>query len=424
MGPTLRTAVVYPGVMPAVIEVARAFFETGMLSRFETTFVYHEDDRLAQLLRSFGNSELCRRMDTQLSRRALGGIPKHLVSARPRWELLRIAASRLSASELLMDRLWEQTVLRFDRDVSRDLCRDVEVVYGYEHACRASFMRARNAGIRTVFDMASPHYALMDSLLASELAQFPALANDSPSGEGLVARRNQHKQAELDLADLVIANSQFTARSLIESGYPAARVRVVPLGAPPLDQGWRELPQTNTVRFLFAGSSVGVRKGAHHLLEAWQLLDCGRVAELALAGRWTLPLAMRRDLPRNAIALGSITQAELFRRYRESSVLVLPSLCDGFGMVVTEALAHGLPVIATKSVGASELIEEGVNGFVLSQGDVDGLAARLQWCIEHPAELCAMREAAHATAARHQWSAYRRRLVQTVREFFGEGARN
>jgi glycosyltransferase involved in cell wall biosynthesis len=91
-------------------------------------------------------------------------------------------------------------------------------------------------------------------------------------------------------------------------------------------------------------------------------------------------------------------------------------LCDGFGLVVSEALAHGLPVITTDQVGAADLLEEGVSGFVLPAGDVDALAARLEWCVTHPAELRAMRAAALQAARARTWEVYRHELRAAVCE--------
>jgi len=96
-------------------------------------------------------------------------------------------------------------------------------------------------------------------------------------------------------------------------------------------------------------------------------------------------------------------------------MLVFPRLCDGFGMVVTEAFSHGLPVITTDRAGAADLVEHGINGFIVPCGDVDALKDILDWCVCHPNEVKVMREAALQTATRWQWDDYRRSLAKHVR---------
>jgi glycosyltransferase involved in cell wall biosynthesis len=96
---------------------------------------------------------------------------------------------------------------------------------------------------------------------------------------------------------------------------------------------------------------------------------------------------------------------------REASVLVLPSICDGFGMVVNEAMAQGLPVICSSNAGASQLVVEGVNGFVVPPADPGSLAERLAWCLDHPAELRSMGVRAAESARNWTWGAFRARFA-------------
>jgi glycosyltransferase involved in cell wall biosynthesis len=93
--------------------------------------------------------------------------------------------------------------------------------------------------------------------------------------------------------------------------------------------------------------------------------------------------------------------------YKEATLLVFPTLCDGFGMVVAEALAHGVPVITTPNAGAADLIVEGRNGFLVPPGETALLAERIGWCLDHADDLAAMREEAQATAGRWTWPDFR-----------------
>src|SRR6185436_11275715 len=111
---------------------------------------------------------------------------------------------------------------------------------------------------------------------------------------------------------------------------------------------------------------------------------------------------------------GSVAAAELSAVYRDASVLILPTLCDGFGLVVSEALAHGLPVITTHNAGASDAVFHGRTGFVVPPADFNALRSTLTWCAEHPDDLFAMRRPALASAARWTWTDYRRRFADLL----------
>jgi glycosyltransferase involved in cell wall biosynthesis len=157
---------------------------------------------------------------------------------------------------------------------------------------------------------------------------------------------------------------------------------------------------------LYSGP-FSVRKGAHILLDAWRRLGPIRNAELHIYGTSSIPGRLLNGLDRSVIMHGNVSKSEIYQAYRDSSILVFPTLCDGFGMVVTEAFAHGLPVITTPNAGAADLISEAHNGFIVPPGDAEALAERIQWCIENESTLAAMKEDALATAKNWTWSHFR-----------------
>ncbi len=112
--------------------------------------------------------------------------------------------------------------------------------------------------------------------------------------------------------------------------------------------------------------------------------------------------------------LGTLSQARLFQLMQECDVLALPTLIDSFALVITEALAHGLPVITTANAGASEFIEEDVNGWVLPAGDVEALTERLVWCADHREQVQQMRPAARQSARQISWAEFRQRLRESL----------
>ena len=81
-----------------------------------------------------------------------------------------------------------------------------------------------------------------------------------------------------------------------------------------------------------------------------------------------------------------------------SSVLVLPSLAEGFGRVLIEAMATGTVVIGSKVGGIPEIIQEGENGFLVPADDAPALAAKLHWVLSHPQEALKMGQAGKSYA--------------------------
>jgi glycosyltransferase involved in cell wall biosynthesis len=112
---------------------------------------------------------------------------------------------------------------------------------------------------------------------------------------------------------------------------------------------------------------------------------------------------------------GAVPHSELLAALHRADALIFPTLCDGFGMVVTEAWSRGVPVITTAAAGAADLLRPQRNGLLIPAGEAGAIAHALEWCLAHRAELRAMREAALATAAGWQWSDYRARLAAVLR---------
>jgi glycosyltransferase involved in cell wall biosynthesis len=144
------------------------------------------------------------------------------------------------------------------------------------------------------------------------------------------------------------------------------------------------------LRIVFAGQA-GLRKGLRTLLDAltlatradWRVDFYGAVlgeahADLA-AYRGKSPLTFH----------GAVPQATLAEAFRAGSVLVLPSLEEGFGLVVPQALSCGLPAIVSNRVGGQDLVRHRETGSIFPAGDATALAAELAWWAAQPRRVTA-----------------------------------
>jgi glycosyltransferase involved in cell wall biosynthesis len=402
---------------PHVQQPARALHEAGLLHRFVTGLREKPDaasQRFAcQLARLTGYD-----LAAQLRKRAVTEIPLHLVEDHPWGEWLRLLVGRCDRVGRLSDLVWERTEKAFDRTVARQLDDRIRAVYGYEYSSRQTFARAGQLGIARIYDVPAPEPRFVQNILDREVARFPEL--QSPFYHHTAARettRIAYRRAEWDAADLVIANSRFTRESFALAGCDVSKVRVVPYGAPaPVSLEAARAGGTHgqgPVRMLWAGT-FGIRKGAHYLLDAWREANLGAHATLDVFGSQALPARLITPQPEGITFHSPVPRAVLMEHYQRADILLFPSLCDGFGMVATEAWSRGLPVLTTSHAGAVDLLRHEENGLLVPPADVGSLAAALQWCVAHRDALRAMRPAAQATAAAWQWTDYRRALASAV----------
>jgi len=222
--------------------------------------------------------------------------------------------------------------------------------------------------------------------------------------------------------DAVAAPTRFVLERHLELGFfPRAHTAVVPWGAPPLAMAaGPSRRDEGPVRFLFVGG-LESHKGIGVALEAFRRAPAAR-ASLDIAGAGTMAdpcrAAARRD-PRIRFH-GFVTGEEKERLLGSADALFFPSLCwEAAGLVTLEAFAHGVPVIASRTGGIPEFIEEGRTGFLVTPGDAVALATHIDRLAGDRAPIEAMREACRAGAARLTWARTVGELVEVYKAAIG-----
>ena len=365
---------------------------------------------------------LPRDLRSQLARRSFPSLPRERVRSTPWRELGRFAAPSLGLASLTrhetgcfsVDAVYQS----FDRRVARRVRRaaGIEAVYTGEDSALETFKAARETGRRRLYDLPIGYWRAGQRIYREEAEREPEWAPTLAGIQDSEAKL-ERKNAELALADSVIVASTFTRRTLELATDPPANVHVVPYGAPPVPHESPRAPSAGKLRVLFAGA-LGQRKGLSYLLAAMRRL--AGVAELTLLGRKTsetcppldAALKVHRWIP-------SRPHPEVLDEMSRHDVLVFPSLFEGFGLVLLEAMSRGLPVITTEHTAGPDFVRHGVDGYIIPIRSADAIAEHLELLAADRGLLAEMKHAARATAACYTWADYRRQLRESV---FGEPA--
>lgn len=294
-----------------------------------------------------------------------------------------------------------------------------EVVYAYEDAAEAVFAAAREAGRRTVYDLPIGYGGAARTLLAEEAAREPAWSM-TLGGLDEPAEKVAWKDREIALADVILVASTFTASTLRAYPGPLPPVRVIPYGTPP-PAAEPPAPRRagEPLRALFVGG-LSQRKGISYLFEALDL--AGGQVRLTVVGRrpegcaaLDAALARHRHVP-------SLSPAGVLAEMRQHDVLVFPSLFEGFGLVITEALSQGLAVITTPHTAGPDLLTDGREGRLLPIRRADLLAGALLELAADGDLLRSMQEAALRRAGELDWARYGDAVAGEVGALAGETA--
>ena len=362
----------------------------------------------------------------ELGRRAWPEPVRPRIRTAPVREAARLLAGRVPGARWLArhEAGWcsvDAVFQALDRTVARRLPRlpAVRGVYAYEDGALELFRAARRQGLKCIYDLPIGYWAASEQLFAEEAEREPQWA---PTLTGMFDSRakRERKTLELETADAVIVASSFTRDTLASLPTLRASVHVVPYGAPTPPSAPDAVPHgdgSRPLRVLFAGS-LGQRKGLSYLLDAVDRLK-GHV-ELTLLGTKTVAGCAPLDAAVRAHRwIPSLPHADFLAEMARQDVLVLPSLFEGFGLVILEGMSRGLPVIATAHTAGPDVIDDGVDGFIVPIRSSEAIAEKLELLRRDPARLAAMKDAARRKAATLTWDTYRRQLVDAIRQTLG-----
>jgi D-inositol-3-phosphate glycosyltransferase len=220
----------------------------------------------------------------------------------------------------------------------------------------------------------------------------------------------------LSTATRIVAVSEFTA-AFVRSLVPDAAIDVVQSGvdtdrfhAGRVDPR-RERPRVVTIRRLVP------RNGVDRLVEAWRSSCLGERADLVIGGAGP-EMEHIQELSAGDPSidlLGYVPDDELPGVYGQADLFVLPSRSgEGFGLVVLEAMACGLPVIATASGGVVDIVEDGFNGRLVRPDDAAALSEGIAELVDNAEMRSRLREGALASAGASSWERSVDRLEQSL----------
>jgi glycosyltransferase involved in cell wall biosynthesis len=319
---------------------------------------------------------------------------------------------------VVSDRLLEQFAVAYARvwevgAISR--WARCDVLHLLLHGTGLSLLRRAKAGsTRVIVEAVNQHPEAVEEILVEESDRL-GLSHSRRRG-GLQRRL----LAEAKSSDWLLAPSSIVRDSFVSRGYQKSRTSVIAYGVDlarfyPVEKDQK----ADQVFRVICVAQITQRKGQVYLLEAWRnahLLN----AELLLIG--SLSHEMRSVLRRYEGTFRHIPfvpNNELSKYYGQSCVFVLPSLEDGFGCVVAEAMACGLPVIVTANTGAADIITHGKDGFVVPIRSPESIAEYLELLYRNPALREEMSQAAlNKVRSELGWDSYAKRLIHVYQSVF------
>ena len=397
----------HPTANEFVRQTLEAFDRAGMLREFWTAISW---DRHTSI-----NRFLPKSVEELFARRSFSESIRSRTRTVPFREAVRLLAgvagiaSQHETGVFSVDAVFRELDRKVATKIRKiDNCR---AVYAYEDGALESFRVAHDRGLKRIYDLPIGYWRVGQRIFAEE-KEFepewaPTLTGTLDSAEKLV-----RKDDELRLANRVVVASSFSKQTLAEAPC-TGKIDIIPYGAPSSIADEITKP-SDRLKVLFAGS-LGQRKGLSYLLRAIGLLK--RSVELTLLGRKAASdCAPLEDAIRKHRWIPTLSHEATLREMQQHDVLVLPSLFEGFGLVILEAMAQGVPVITTDRTAGPDVIQNEVDGFIVPIRSAEAIAEKLDFLARNHERLLEIKSAAKRKAASLGWESYRQRLVEVARE--------
>ena len=273
--------------------------------------------------------------------------------------------------ENVLDGLHALSVVTLDKYVARTLPQS-DIYVGHEAVGLISGAEAQKRGMLYVCDRGCTHMAWRERILQEENERLGL----NPQRKPMTYER---EVAEYHQANLIVVPSQFVADSFISEGIPKEKLAIVPYGVNLQRFNPVAIPEDDTFEVVFVGR-ISARKGVKDLLDGFAKAQIAN-KRLTLVGTIDTEfqnLIIKQLQATNIRILGHIAQPELKEILSRSHVFCLPSIEEGMALVVAEAMACGCPPIITYNTGATSLVNDGENGFVVPIRSPEAIAEKLE----------------------------------------------
>jgi glycosyltransferase involved in cell wall biosynthesis len=290
-------------------------------------------------------------------------------------------------SKEIIDRLYKKLLPKFydnylstkwfdyraSKRISKD--SDVYIIWASFGLQTIKKIRSVNKNAIIILERGSAHIKRQDQLLSQAI------------GKNIINPKILEKECkEYEMTDYISVPSIFSRKSFIDLGFPEDRILVNPYGVD-LQEFYSSSNRKTSIFTVGYVGNISAQKNVNGIIKAIDILQGrGLKIRLLLVGNidvTTFDLSLIKDY--NFIEYHkAVPQNELVNYYMEMDVFVLNSIHDGFGMVLLQAMASGLPVIATENSGGPDVIEPNINGFIIPINSDKILAEKIEYLYNHP----------------------------------------
>lgn len=406
--------IVNPGVNPELIYASMELVKVDECL-YVTSLVFGKNGKIDKTLRKL-NSDLL--ISKFLMRRVVELDDSLIVRSGLHWEILQVL---VRGRFPLLNKYFISLRNKKVHSKARRIATKYNPKFAFIHYTDAVKTLNELQGMKctTILNYPIAHHGWMRSLVNKEheinpkLVKFLQIPDQGKFKSGDLTR-------EIELADLILVGSSFVKSTFVDQGVESSRIRTINLGVNlqkfRIDPN-RTYPGSDAkspLRLVFTGQ-LSQRKGLSYLFDA--VRNYGAEVELTLIGLAPDKGYMNLlDTPTNSKFLGYRSRLEMSEIYSSHDIFIFPSLAEGFPLAAIEAMAHGLGIIITKNTFGSDVVDDGVDGFIVSAQNSDEIRQAIDRFLTDRKLIEAFGKSASKKSAIYNWNRYQKEISKLIEE--------
>jgi glycosyltransferase involved in cell wall biosynthesis len=283
-----------------------------------------------------------------------------------------------------------------------------------------SIREANRLGKITIVERGSAHIQYQNSILKEEYNKFGVKFEIDPK----VVKK---EIAEYQETQFISIPSTFVHDSFTEHGVSSQKLLLNPYGTSSYFETKPDKEQHQLFTVLYVGV-LSIRKGLIYLFQALEELNDQFAINAVFIGNIDQELKQLVDQYqlkfKNWKFLGHVNHYQLTELITECHVAVVPSIEDGFGMIVSQILSCGVPVIVSANTGGKDVVEEGKTGFIVPIRSAKAIANQIKHLIENPELLNQMKINITSKQRNYSWDRYGVQYADTIKYLLEEKSAN
>lgn len=412
-----RVIVAHPGKQHS-FRLASALKQEGMLLKYVTTVYNKRSSTLFKLISKVVSTDNLKRIE---GRRNPDLEDDDVIQYCRLRGYIAILLARYDKSRKIYA-WWQKKITdKFGRKVARLAIKenaDAVVLYNSNALVCFEILKKKAPQITRIMDVSAAYKPYIKKIYERDFLLSPEFAHMLKREKAFLWKKNMCLRFEQETKNTqyFLTPSTFVIKSLLYGGIKEKQMALCPYGANFESAEPKYCKRSDTrLKIIYVGI-VAALKGIHYLLEAVMQIPESEV-DLTVVGAYDNNEHSLDKYKRRVNFTGAVLHEKVKELLLQADVFVFPSLGDGFGLAILEALSCGLPCIVSENCGGNDAITDYENGFVIPPQDVGAIKEKILWFYEHPERLHDMSEAAIKTAKKYTWEAYNRKAVDAVKSF-------